>query len=236
MTDIPEADEKWFEATKLRLPLKPIITYRRVSKERQGKSGLGLEAQTEANRAFAAAEGFEIVADFVEVETGKGFDAIEKRPQLKAALDAARKAKCPVLVAKLDRLSRDVAFIASLMVQRVPFIVANIGMNADPFMLHIYAAFAEKERRDIANRTSAALQAAKARGVKLGNPETAKANAEAAQAFAETIREYVMPYINLSSRRIAFILNSRDIKTAEGKAWQSAQVIRLVNRLLKGTE
>ena len=216
--------------------MKPIITYRRVSDQKQGKSGLGLEAQTAANAHFAAAEGFEIVADFVEVETGKGFDAVDKRPQLKAALEAARKAKCPVLVAKLDRLSRDVAFIATLMVQRVPFLVANIGANADPFMLHIYAAIAEKERRDIAARTSAALQAAKARGVKLGNPETAKANAETAQAFAETLRSEVMPMINLSSRRIAAVLNSRNIKTAEGKAWQSAQVIRLCNRLTKGKE
>jgi DNA invertase Pin-like site-specific DNA recombinase len=233
LTEIPEADEKWFEAARVK---RPIITYRRVSAQKQGKSGLGLEAQDTANRAFAVAEGFNVIADFVEVETGKGFDAIDKRPQLKAALAAARKAKCPVLIAKLDRLSRDVAFIASLMVQRVPFIAVNIGMNADPFMLHIYAAFAEKERRDISERTSAALQAAKARGVKLGNPGTAKANAETAQAFAETLREEVTPIINLSSRQIAAILNSRNIKTAEGKAWQSKQVIRLCNRLTKGKE
>jgi DNA invertase Pin-like site-specific DNA recombinase len=177
VTDIPETGEDWFKTATLK---RPIITYRRVSDNKQGKSGLGLEAQTAANIAFAEAEGFNIIADFVDVETGKGFDAIEKRPQLKAALEAARKAKCPVLVAKLDRLSRDVAFIATLMVQRVPFIVANIGVNADPFMLHLYAAIAEKERRDISARTSAALQAAKARGVKLGNPATAKANADAA--------------------------------------------------------
>lgn len=214
--------------------MKPIISYRRVSKERQGRSGLGLEAQAADNARFAQIEGFEITADFVEVETGKGFDALDKRPQLKAALEAARKAKCAVLVAKLDRLSRDVAFIAGLMTQRVPFIVANIGINADPFMLHIYAAFAEKERRDIAERTTKALQAAKARGVKLGNPAQAKANEDAAQVFAENLRDHVMPFINLSSRAIAALLNGKGITTAEGKQWQSAQVLRLCKRLTKG--
>jgi DNA invertase Pin-like site-specific DNA recombinase len=214
--------------------MKPIISYRRVSKERQGRSGLGLEAQAADNARFAQIEGFEIIADFVEVETGKGFDALDKRPQLKAALEAARKAKCAVLVAKLDRLSRDVAFIAGLMTQRVPFIVANIGVNADPFMLHIYAAFAEKERRDIAERTTKALQAAKARGVQLGNPAQAKANEAAAQAFAETLRPVVMPIINLPSRQIAAILNGRNITTADRKHWHSVQVIRLCKRLTKG--
>ena len=97
-------------------------------------------------QAFAKAEGFEIVAEFTEVETGKGADALDRRPQLKAALKAAKKAKCEVAVAKLDRLSRDVAFIAGLMAQRVPFIVAALGRNVDPFMLHIYAALAEQER------------------------------------------------------------------------------------------
>jgi DNA invertase Pin-like site-specific DNA recombinase len=211
--------------------MKPIIAYIRVSTQRQGRSGLGLEAQRESILRFCVAEGFEITAEYREVETGKGFDALDKRLQLAAALEAARKLKCPVLVAKLDRLSRDVAFIASLMVQRVPFIVAELGANADPFMLHIYAALAEQERRMISTRTKAALGAAKARGVKLGNPETAKANAETAQAFAETLRDTVMPIINASSRQIAAILNGRGIRTAEGKAWQSAQVIRLCNRL-----
>ena len=109
--------------------------------------------------------------------------------EVAAALAQAKKAKCSVLVAKLDRLSRDVAFIAALMVQRVPFIVAALGLNVDPFMLHIYAALAEKERNDIAARTSAALQAAKARGQVLGNAAQAAANKADAAAFAETLRE-----------------------------------------------
>jgi DNA invertase Pin-like site-specific DNA recombinase len=100
-------------------------------------------------------------------ETGKGDDALERRPQLAAALAAARSAKCP---SKLDRLSRDVAFISGLMAQRVPFIVTELGRDADPFMLHLYAALAEKERRLISERTKAALAARKLKGGRLGNP------------------------------------------------------------------
>jgi len=100
-----------------------------------------------ASRPIPRIEGFEIIAEFTEVETGKGADALDPRPRLKAALKAAKKAKCEVAVVKLDRLSRDVAFIAGLMVQRVPFIVVALGHNVDPFTLHIYAALAEQERR-----------------------------------------------------------------------------------------
>jgi Resolvase, N terminal domain len=104
-----------------------MIAYYRVSTRKQGHSGLGLEAQRAAVAMFAKAEGFEIAAEFTEVESGKGSDALERRPQLKAALKAAKKAKCEVAVAKLDRLSRDVVFISSLMAQRVPFIVCALG-------------------------------------------------------------------------------------------------------------
>src|SRR3954465_5172738 len=147
---------------------KPAIAYIRVSTARQGRSGLGLEAQQAAVQRFCETEGFEVVAERIEVETGKGADALERRPELAAALAEAKRRKCPVLVAKLDRLSRDVAFIAGLMAQRVPFLVAELGPDADPFMLYIYAALAEKERRLISARTRAALQAAKARGKRLG--------------------------------------------------------------------
>src|SRR6478735_7405754 len=149
--------------------MSPIVAYYRVSTAAQGRSGLGLEAQRAAVAAFAKAEGFEVVAEFTEVETGKGADALERRPQLKAALKAAKKLKCEVAVAKLDRLSRDVAFIAGLMAQRVPFIVCALGRNVDPFTLHIYAALAEQERRMISERTKAGLRAARERGVQLGN-------------------------------------------------------------------
>jgi DNA invertase Pin-like site-specific DNA recombinase len=118
----------------------------RVSTGKQDKSGLGIEAQREAIARLAATEGLEVLTEFVEVETGKGSDAIDRRPRLAEALAKARKAKAPVVVAKLCRLSRDVAFISGLMAQRVPFIGAELGADADPFMLHIYAALAEKER------------------------------------------------------------------------------------------
>jgi DNA invertase Pin-like site-specific DNA recombinase len=109
------------------------------------------------------------IREYTEAETGKGADALDRRPQLAAALAAAKSAKCAVMVSKLDRLSRDVAFVAGLMAQRVPFIVAELGRDADPFMLHLFAALAEKERRLISERTKAALQAKKAMGAKLGN-------------------------------------------------------------------
>src|SRR5687767_5616293 len=145
------------------------VAYYRVSTQRQGRSGLGLEAQRAAVARFAEGERITILSHFEEVETGKGLDALDRRPQLAAALAAARSAKCPVLVAKLDRLSRDVAFISGLMAQRVPFIVAELGLDADPFMLHLYAALAEKERWLIGERTSAALASRKTQGARLGN-------------------------------------------------------------------
>ena len=135
------------------------VAYLRVSTQRQQRSGLGIEAQRAAIERFAASEGLTIISEYMEAETGKGADALDRRPQLAAALAAARAAKCFVIVSKLDRLSRDVAFVAGLMAQRVPFIVAELGRDADPFMLHLFAALAEKERRLISERTRAALQA-----------------------------------------------------------------------------
>src|SRR5262247_25760 len=109
---------------------RPIIAYYRVSTVKQGRrSGLGLEAQREALARFGATEGFEIVREFVEIETGKGADALDRRPQLAAALAEARRRRCAVGVAKLDRLSRDVHFISGLMAHRVPFLVAELGSD-----------------------------------------------------------------------------------------------------------
>ncbi len=122
------------------------VAYYRVSTKQQQRSGLGIEAQRATVARFAEAEQITIIAEFVEAESGKGADAIDRRPQLAAALASAKTAKCCVLVSKLDRLSRDVAFVAGLMAQRVPFIVAELGRDADPFMLHLYAALAEKEK------------------------------------------------------------------------------------------
>src|SRR6185295_20215585 len=132
-----------------------------------------------------------------------GADALDRRPQLKAALKAAKKVRCEVAVAKLDRLSRDVAFIAGLMSQRVPFIVTALGRNVDPFTLHIYAALAEQERRMISQRTAAGLQAAKKRGVVLGNPAQAAANAAAAAERDAALRDTLRPMIGMAPRTIA---------------------------------
>src|ERR1700749_2617602 len=150
--------------------MESAVAYLRVSTQRQQRSGLGIEAQRAAVARFAEAEQLTIIAEFVEAETGKGADALDRRPQLARALAAAKSAKCSVLVSKLDRLSRDVAFVAGLMAQRVPFMVAKLGRDADPFMLHLYAALAEKERRLISERTKAALAAKRAAGAALGNP------------------------------------------------------------------
>jgi DNA invertase Pin-like site-specific DNA recombinase len=165
----------------------PAIAYIRVSDPKQGRSGLGLEAQRAAIARFCEAEGFEIAADaeYREVETGKGADALMRRPQLAAALKAAKKA--PIIVAKLDRLSRDVHFISGLMLHRVPFVVTELGRDTDPFLLHIYAALAEKERRLISQRTKEALAAAKVSGVKLGGTR-AKSITGPASPWARTER------------------------------------------------
>src|SRR4051794_22851706 len=142
------------------------VAYYRVSTKQQHRSGLGIEAQRTAVTRFAESEGLTVIAEYIEAESGKGADALDRRPQLAASLAAAKSAKCSVLVSKLDRLSRDVAFVAGLMAQRVPFIVAELGRDADPFMLHLYAALAEKERRLISERTKAALAAKKAGGAR----------------------------------------------------------------------
>jgi DNA invertase Pin-like site-specific DNA recombinase len=195
-----------------------VVAYIRVSIARQGRSGLGLEAQQAAIGRFCEAEGFEVAANFREEETGKGADALERRPELAKALAEAKRRKCAVLVAKLDRLSRDVTFIAGLMAQRVPFIVAELGPDADPFMLHIYAALAEKERRLISARTRAALQAAKARGKRLGQKgaerlaPTYKTQAvERAIELAPVLRE--LQGTGLSARGMAAEMNRREVAT-----------------------
>ena len=221
--------------------MKTAIAYYRVSTQRQGRSGLGLEAQRTAVARFAEAEGITIAGEFSEVETGKGADALDRRPQLAAALATARKEKCPVLVAKLDRLSRDVAFIAGLMAQRVPFIVAELGTDADPFTLHLYAALAEKERRQISDRTRAALAGRKESGAKLGNPrnvsEAAAAGRQVQVSAAAEFAETVLPIIAslqkagiTSLRGIAMALNGRGVRTARGGRWQVSNVRNLLAR------
>jgi len=217
-----------------------LIAYLRVSTGRQARSGLGLEAQRAAITTFAAANGLTVIAEYVEAETGKGFDALDRRPILAAALAQARKAKASVVVAKLDRLSRDVAFISGLMAQRVPFVTVEHGLDVDPFVLHLYAALAEKERAQISARTKAALAAKKAQGVKLGGPravEAAKAGREAQSANADAFAANVLPIIQSlqasglkSLAAIAEALNARGIRTARGGEWHSTTVRNILLR------
>ena len=174
--------------------MRQVVSYIRVSTDKQGKSGLGIEAQREAIARFAEAEGCELLAELIEVETGKGADALDRRPVLAAALAKARKAKASVLVAKLDRLSRDVHFISGLMAQRVPFIVAETGADADPFMLHIYAALAEKERQLIATgrgrprrQEGAGRRPGKPDQSRRGAGQGSAATSQAADAFAANV-------------------------------------------------
>ena len=209
----------------------PIIAYYRVSTPSQGRSGLGLEAQRKAVVQFARSEGLEPVEEFIDIETGKGADALEKRPQLAAALRKAKKLNAPIVVAKLDRLSRDVHFISGLMSQRVPFIVAALGRNVDPFMLHIYAALAEKERALISERTKVALQAAKERGVQLGNQAQADANKAAAAARDAQLRPILETMWEMPYRHIADELTDRGIPAPRGGAWNAMSVMRCMKRL-----
>jgi DNA invertase Pin-like site-specific DNA recombinase len=218
-----------------------VVAYLRVSTQRQQRSGLGIEAQRATVARFAEAEGLKIIAEYVEAETGKGADALDRRPQLAAALAKAKTAKCSVLVAKLDRLSRDVAFVSGLMAQRVPFVVAELGRDADPFMLHLYAALAEKERRLISERTRAALAAKKANGARLGNPSNIVAAGSLGRSVqTATADEFVaslMPVVDAirstganTLEAISCALNQRGIRSARGGRWHVSSVRNLLGR------
>lgn len=213
------------------------IAYYRVSTDRQGRSGLGLEAQQEAVRRFLRSDDHQLQS-FTEVESGKN----NARPQLMAAMDACRRAGAVLLIAKLDRLSRDVAFIAGLMKSDVRFIAADMP-GADAFRLHIEAAIAEEERRRISGRTKAALGAAKARGVKLGgfrghvpsaedrarghNRQRELAVQRAGSALA-VIAELEAEGVT-SPSALAKALTARGVATARGgTCWQPNQVKRVL--------
>jgi DNA invertase Pin-like site-specific DNA recombinase len=208
------------------------VTYKRVSTKEQGRSGLGLEAQERDIRLFLSNfsdEPWEVVGEFVEVQSG----ADDDRPELAQAIALAKKQKAILLVAKLDRLSRDVEFIAGLM-KRVDFKVAQMP-SADTFQLHIYAALAEKERAFISQRTKAALAQSKK---KLGGlrDATMKRNAvlkEQADTRAGSLAGIVQPLRERGSslREIAAALNTAGLSTPRGGVWQAVQVKRLLERL-----
>jgi DNA invertase Pin-like site-specific DNA recombinase len=221
------------------------IGYVRVSTASQARSGLGLEAQRTAIARFAESEGFNVSHVYEEIETGSGSDALGRRPKLAAALKAARKSKAPVLVAKLDRLSRDVHFISGLMSHKVEFVVCDLGRQSDPFVLHLYAALAEKERGMISARTKAGLAAAKARGTKLGMNARSKdeirkiaaagaaANKAAAVQQIETIRDRIESALKdgASLRKASELLNERGIASPAGGRWHAPSLLKAARRL-----
>ena len=214
------------------------VSYTRVSTTKRGQSGHGLEAQQAAIAAFCTKYGLDLAGSYTEIETGKRHDALDRRPQLAAALAHARKAKSAIVVAKLDHLG-DVHFIAGLMANRVSFVVTELGIDRFPFMLHPYGALAQKERALISARTTAALKAAKARGVKLGNPNGRQALVAArAVRWKDTsanraaallaIREIQAGGV-ISANGTARALTSRKVLTpAGGKVWAPTQVKRLL--------
>lgn len=232
---------------------KTLISYIRVSTAQQGRSGLGLEGQRAAIARFAVAQGLTIVAEFVEIETGKGADALDRRPQLAAALAKARQhgKTCQIAVAKLDRLSRDVHFISGLMAHGVAFIVADMP-DADAFQLHLFAALAEKDRKVISERTKVALAAAKARGVQLGNPRILEIQAKGSaagvakgaavnRAKADEHAAAILPLIRtlqaegLGLRKIAAELSARGVASARGGKWGSTQIADILRRAARLT-
>ena len=213
------------------------VIYRRVSTAAQGESGLGLEAQDRDIALFLenySDTPFDVLGTFTDVESGKHDD----RPELAKALDLARKEGAEVLVSKLDRLSRDVAFIANLLKdKRVSFRVASMP-HADKFQLHIYAALAEQERDFISLRTKQALAAAKARGVKLGGMRDATmkrndAAIAAADAAAQRVAAIVVPMraANATLQQIADALNAANVPTPRGANWQPMSVSNALKRL-----
>lgn len=216
--------------------MKPAVIYRRVSTNEQRKSGLGLEGQAATLARFCESEGFEVAAEFQDVASGKL--PVNSRPGLAGALEKARKLRCPVIVAKLDRLSRDVAFISGLMARGVPFIVAELGVDTDPFILHLFAALSEKERRMIGERTKAALRVKKEAGALLGNrtnlavarSKAGEARTAAALAFADRVRPEVtrMQASGESLNKIAARLNAMGLPTARKGLWTAKAVSRVL--------
>ncbi len=214
------------------------IAYYRVSTDQQGRSGLGLEAQQEAVRLFAEREGYQVTTHYTEIESGRK----NKRPQLLAALEQCRKKRATLIIAKLDRLGRNVAFIANLMESRVQFKAVD-NPHADELMIHLLAAFAQHERKQISTRTKDALQAAIRRGVELGKhgkEVLSQQNSEAANEFAERMRPIIKEIEQEGMTTIRAIrdeLNHRAIPTyrSQGEIWHIATVHRLVKRIREST-
>jgi len=208
-----------------------FVTYYRVSTQRQGLSGLGLDAQRETVRQFLNGAACEVLGEFIEVESGRKSDA--GRPELRRALAACKRAGATLLVAKLDRLSRSVAFVSSLMEAGVKFTACDLP-EANELTIHILAAVAEHEAKRISQRTKDALAAAKARGTVLGaaGQTNLRPNLEArqatARAFAARLAGQFEGFLarGLSQRGMVSELNELGIRAARGGAWSLAQVQR----------
>lgn len=210
-------------------PERPFVAYYRVSTDKQGRSGLGLEAQIAAVQQHTKRSGGEIAAAFQEIETGKHSD----RPQLQAALKVCRQKKAVLVIAKLDRLSRDPDFIGSLLKAEIDFVACDMP-TANKLTIRIMAAIAEHEREAISQRTKDALKAAKARGQKLGNPRPDTATMSRHRAGnARQFREGVYPLIRQlrdegkTFRAIADHLNERGIRSQNNRQWH-LEAVRLV--------
>jgi DNA invertase Pin-like site-specific DNA recombinase len=204
-----------------------FIAYYRVSTDKQGKSGLGLDAQRKAVIDYLDGGKWTLLDEFTEIESGKRND----RPELEKALAACKKHRAKLVIAKLDRLSRNLAFIAMLMDRKVDFVCCD-NPTATKFTIHILAAVAEHERDAISARTKAALAAAKANGKRLGNyRRIAEAKQRATAARAEAVRGAIAETARLSTRAAANALNRRGIMTASGKPWHAMQALRARHRL-----
>ncbi|MEP2988016.1 MAG: recombinase family protein [Parasphingorhabdus sp.] len=214
--------------------MQKFVSYLRVSTNRQGQSGLGLEAQRKAVSSYLSRLEHEHVGEMVEIESGSK----SSRPVLSDALAMCKREKATLVIAKLDRLARNVAFISSLMETGVEFVAVD-APYANKLMLHILSAFAEHEREQISIRTKAALAAAKARGVELGKNGKilARQNRIAAKNFAETIstdiecclRNGINTYTGIAEQ-----LNEQQIPSRQGKAWSATMVSRVMFRLEMG--
>ena len=218
-----------------------FVAYYRVSTDKQGQSGLGLEAQRQLVTTFLNGGRWSLIGEFTEIESGTR-KRLKERPMLAAALDLARKQKATLVVAKLDRLARDVQFISTLLNGKVPFVCADMP-EADRTFLQMMAVFAEYEAKRISDRTSAALAALKRKGVKLGSPSPEVGSAEGvkiikakADAYAEKVGPLVRDIIKRSGastlRDIAEVLSARNIETPRGNTdWHASQVSNLLKRI-----
>jgi DNA invertase Pin-like site-specific DNA recombinase len=211
------------------------IAYYRVSTDRQGQSGLGLEAQQKAVEDYLNGGEWELVGEFTEIESGKRSD----RPELAEALKACKKHRATLVIAKLDRLARNVYFVSGLMESGVEFVAAD-NPHANKLMVHMLAAFAEHERDQISQRTKAALAAAKARGVELGKHGKVLAREHRIEAdrFAAQIAPTVseMKRKGMSIRAMTETLNEKGVPTAKGGKWHVPTTHRLLKRIERLTQ